>query len=394
MLGIGLGVGAFTATIPMYVGETAATEMRGRLTLLEGFFAAAGLALAGWVDFGFYYAKGPVNWRFPIAFQILFAIFVISIILLLPESPRWLVKKDRFEEAAEILAQLSDLSPTSDVVAQDIALIRHSLADEVPGHGISNSPFSRTENRHLHRTVLAVALAMFAQMSGINIVTFYSDTVFQSVLGYSGTLARIISGCITTGFLIGAGIGILLIDRVGRRKSLLATIAVLALCQVCMAGLSSDLLNPAAGKASILFYFLAMFCFPIGLFLIPFMYAAEIAPLRTRASVTAMAAATQWLFNFLVVEVTPVGFASIQWRYYLVYAVMTAFAFVIVLLFYPETQGRSLEEIDEIFIRSKSIFDTVRVARELPLHAEIRAVAKNADELEIGDESGRAMEKC
>lgn len=106
---------------------------------------------------------------------------------------------------------------------------------------------------------------------------------------------------------------------------------------------------------------------PIGLFLLPFMYAVEIAPLRTRSEVTAMAASIHLLFGFVIVEVTPLGFANIAWQYYVVYAPISAFAAVMFYLFYPETRGRTLEEIDQIFIQPKSIFDTVRFARDLPL---------------------------
>lgn len=147
----------------------------------------------------------------------------------------------------------------------------------------------------------------------------------------------------------------------------------MTIAQTCLAGLSSDLSNKSAAGASILFYFMALFCFPIGLFLVPFMYAAEIAPLRTRAKVTAMSAAANWLFNFLLAEVTPIGFATIQWRYYIIYACISAFAFIFFYLFCPETKGRTLEEIDDIFVQSKSVFDPVRIAREIPFQTELLA---------------------
>ncbi|KAJ5443480.1 Major facilitator superfamily domaingeneral substrate transporter [Penicillium daleae] len=148
----------------------------------------------------------------------------------------------------------------------------------------------------------------------------------------------------------------------------------MAIAQACLAGLSSDLGNKSAAGASLLFYFIALFCFPIGLFLVPFMYAAEIATLlRTRAKVTAMSAAANWLFNFVLAEVSPIGFATIEWRYYIVYACISAFGCMVFYFFYPETKGRTLEEIDEVFILSKSIFDTVNIAQEMPFQTDILA---------------------
>lgn len=81
-----------------------------------------------------------------------------------------------------------------------------------------------------------------------------------------------------------------------------------------------------------------------------------------------MAAATNWLFNFLIAEITPIGIDNIGWRYYLVYLCICISATVTFFFFFPETRGRSLEEIDEIFLQSKSVFDPVRVAKELPSH--------------------------
>ncbi|KAL7929326.1 general substrate transporter [Trichoderma chlorosporum] len=87
------------------------------------------------------------------------------------------------------------------------------------------------------------------------------------------------------------------------------------------------------------------------------MYAAEIAPLRTRSQVTAMAAAIHWLFGFVIAEVTPVAFANISWRYYIVYVSISAFSSVVFCLFYPETRGRTLEQIDR-FSRNPRLFST------------------------------------
>lgn len=364
------------------------------MVLLEGWFAISGIALVTWLEFGLYYVKNSsVNWRFPIALQALFILVVVGAVLLLPESPRWLVRRDRLEEAAETLSKLQDVTPDSPEVSQNIENIRHSLAEDVSdtAGGVSSSPFARTKNRHLHRTILAIGVNILAQMSGVNIITFYSDTIFETDLGYSGTLSRIITGCLQLWQMCAAGLAIFLVDRFGRRVLLITAAAGMTIAQACLAGLSSDLSNKSAASASLLFYFIALFSFPIGLFLVPFMYAAEIAPLRVRAKVTAMSAASNWLFNFLLAEVTPIGFASIGYRYYIVYACISAFACVCFTLFYPETRGRTLEEIDEIFEQSKTIFDPVRIARQLPFQSKELEAIKNQekkDTVELVEEAG------
>ncbi|QKX56093.1 uncharacterized protein TRUGW13939_03193 [Talaromyces rugulosus] len=369
----GLGVGAFTATIPMYVSESVNAKHRGKIVLLEGFFAIGGVALASWIEFGLYYVKNnSVNWRFPIAFQGLFGIIITSCILFLPESPRWLVRKDRMESAARVLAQLEDADGDSEAVAQGLDSIRQSLQDD-QGSERSHNPFAFNETRNFNRTMVAIAVNVIAQMTGVNVITFYSDTIFETDLGYSGTTARIISGCLQIWQFLCAGLAVLLIDRFGRRRLLIAASFGMAICQACLAGLSSDLSNKSAASASLLFYFLAFFCFPIGLFLLPFMYAAEIAPLQIRAKVAAMSAGANWLFNFLLAEVTPVGFDNIGYKYYIIYSCISAGGCAFFYFFCPETKGRSLEEIDEIFVQSKNAFDPVRIAQEMPFHTDALA---------------------
>ncbi|CAL5875114.1 uncharacterized protein PFLUO_LOCUS9418 [Penicillium psychrofluorescens] len=384
----GLGVGGFTATIPMYVSESSGAGARGRMVLLEGWFAIGGIVLATWLEFGlFYVSNNSVSWRFPIAFQALFALVVVLCIPFLPESPRWLARSGRMEEAAEVLSRLEDVSVDSEHVAQELEIIRQSLfLDETDESSVSSSPFALTKNCHLQRTLIAITVNILAQMTGVNIITFYSDTIFQNDLHYSGTISRIITGCLQIWQFLAAGVAVLLIDRVGRRPLLIAAAAGMTVAQACLAGLSSDLGNKSAAGASLLFYFLALFCFPIGLFLVPFSYSAEIAPLRTRAKVTAMSASANWLFNFLIAEVTPIGFATIQWRYYIIYACISAFACAVFYLFCPETKGRTLEEIDDIFVQSKSVFDTVAVARKMPFQTEILAHVDETEKAEMKDE--------
>ena len=146
----------------MWVSECTHAAHRGRLVLLEGFFAIMGVALATWIDFGFYYAQSTsVSWRFPIAFQGVFAVSVVGLVNFLPESPRWLVKKDRTEEAGDVMSRLDDMPTDSTVVARDIANIQQSLLDD--NNGASGNPFALTHNRHLHRTILALGVNLLAQ---------------------------------------------------------------------------------------------------------------------------------------------------------------------------------------------------------------------------------------
>jgi len=139
----------------------------------------------------------------------------------------------------------------------------------------------------------------------------------------------------------------------------------MSICLACVTGLvSSD--SPGTSKAAVFFLYLYYVIYTLGYIGIPFLYASEVAPVQLRAAICGVSTAVSWLFNFLVVEITPVGFADIGYQYFIIYTVTCASFVPIVYFFFPETAGRSLEEIDAIFAESKSIFDTVRVARNMP----------------------------
>ncbi|KAI6831904.1 hypothetical protein KC340_g1523 [Hortaea werneckii] len=168
----------------------------------------------------------------------------------------------------------------------------------VDSQGLSKNAFARTPNRHLNRTLLAVGINILAQ-SGVNVITFYSNTIFQHDLGYDAVLLRVISGCMQTWQFVAATSAIFLVDRFGRRKLLLMGGCFMAIANAGITGTQSHAAgNPTIAGVCILFCFIALAAFPIGLFLVRFMYASEIAPLRTRAQVTAMSSSANWISTF------------------------------------------------------------------------------------------------
>ncbi|CAD0094952.1 unnamed protein product, partial [Aureobasidium mustum] len=378
----GFGVGIFTGTVPMYVSETADARHKGSLVLLEGVFALSGIALAAWINFGIYHASGSVTFRFPLAFQLLFILVLLACCPFLPESPRWLVLQQRNEEAAVILSRLMDRDVDSPEVTLEVNNIFAAIQlDQGHRNKYSHNPFSMNKNRHLHRTLLACGMTTLTQLTGINVIPFYSSIILEGTLHYSPTVARILSGCLNITLALGGLTAIFVVERVGRRKLMLASTFGMVVCQAAVAGLSSDLSNPTSGQAALFFYFAALYILPVGMFIIPFMYASEISPLGIRYQVAGMAAASSWLFNFMVAEVTPIAIDQIHWEYYLVFASCSTVGCFAIYFLVPETQGRTLEEIDLIFLKSNSIFDMVRVAREF--HAD-----PDHFELEPDDKSG------
>ena len=161
----GIGVGAFTATLPTWVGESSEANHRGWLIMLEGSGAIFGVMFVGWLELGFYFVPGnnEVSWRFPIAFQAVFPITVLCVLPFLAESPRWLLASDRLAEGRKVLARLEDEPEDSEVVHARVQVIMNSLYIEQQGH--TRNPFARTPNRHLNRTLLAVGVNVSSMTS-------------------------------------------------------------------------------------------------------------------------------------------------------------------------------------------------------------------------------------
>lgn len=394
---LGLGFGAVTATVPVWQAESSPAEHRGALVVLEGAFASAGLALSQWIDLGLFFTRSSVSWRFPLAFPILLALLILAALPFQPDSPRWLVKKGRVTEATALMAILEDLPEDSSRVVEDIRKMQVSLAET--GKGSLRGLFQKNDERLLNRTFLAMFSTFSQQMNGIGIIGFYTTTIYSDLLGLSPITARVLSAC-TYVFQLGCSfIAFATIDRVGRRALMMFGTIGMGIMFIVVAGTVAHASGSraCAGIAATCVFLIAMF-FAIGALGINYLYGTEVAPLAYRVPIYALTTTTLWSFNFLVVEVTPLGFASLGYKFFIIFAVINLclllpggnlsfliFAAsgymltegIVVYFFFPETQRRSLEDMDAIFIAAKSPLDVPKVAKRMP-HLSILAVENNA----------------
>ncbi|SCV50645.1 related to sugar transporter [Fusarium fujikuroi] len=360
----GYGFGHITATAPNWQAECSGAAHRGAAVMLEGLFISLGLAIGGWTNLGMSFHHGSVTFRFPMALSGVFSIIIMLTTPLLPESPRWLTKKGRIDRAREVLADLTDTNANSVEVREAIREIETSLA--LAGEAKLKDIFTNGPLRLLHRMCLACAAQCFQQMSGINALAFYQAKIFEDYLGQTPRAAKIIAASVFTWQTICSPIGVLTVDRFGRRKLMMVSSLGMGVCMAVVAGGSSQPGNTASVGVAAAFIFLFSLFFPTGFLGLTFLYAAEISPLSHRVPITAMSTvlATAWLFNFVVAEITPIGLATLKYRYYIIYAAINiCLTFPSVFFFFPETSGLHLEEVDAIFLDSSNIFETVSIAR-------------------------------
>ncbi|KAK4569795.1 hypothetical protein LTR86_002764 [Recurvomyces mirabilis] len=323
--------------------------------------------LSYWIDLGFSFLDhSSIAWRFPIAFQIVLALFILACIPGLPESPRWLALKGRDAEALQVLAALSDLPEEDQSVQDEFRAVKDTVFEMAKGSFAD--VFKTNRNRNLHRTILAYVNQMFQQISGINIITYYAATIFENNIGLSPFLSRLLAALNGTEYFFASFIAIFTIERFGRRKLMLFGAAGQALSMAVLAGTTS-VKGSSSGIGAAVFLFVFNSFFAVGWLGMTWLYPAEIVSLDIRAPANAISTTANWIFNFMVVMVTPVAFNSIGYKTYIVFMAINAFMVPCVYFFFPETAYRSLEEMDEIFHKVHGLrgaLDVVKVAREQP----------------------------
>ncbi|KAI1135196.1 general substrate transporter [Hypoxylon sp. FL0543] len=363
----GLGNGGNTSTVPTWQSETSRAHKRGKLVMIEGALITCGIMISYWIDLGFSFVENSsVAWRFPLAFQIAFCLFILACIWNLPESPRWLILKDREEEAREVLAALADASPNDREVTNEFLAIKETVLEMSKGR--FKDLFTMDKDRNFHRTLLAFVNQMFQQISGINLITYYAPVIYRG-LGMTDFMARLLAAVNGTEYFIASWPAVFLVERVGRRKLMLFGAAGQAISMGILAGVNSDPNNKGAQAAAVAFLFVFNTFFAIGWLGMTWLYPAEITTLRTRAPANALSTSSNWIFNFLVVMITPIAFNNIRYKTYIIFAAINAFMVPAVYFFFPETAYRSLEEMDSIFHKvhgTSGYFSVVHVAQKEP----------------------------
>ena len=330
----GLAIGGSSVAAPMYIAEIAPAAIRGRLVALSQLNIVVGILMAYLSNSIVEWAVGGPDsgaWRvmlgLPAVPAALFYLFALGI----PESPRWLIKQRRDAEAEAVLTRVGSAQPQAE--AREIAASLHSetvAADE---------PFFTRKYRR--PILLALMVATFNQVSGINALIYYTADIFAMAgAGRASALWQSVTIGVTN--LVFTLLAMTVIDRFGRKRLLLVGSVGLAVCLFVAAYAFERKIGGTLLLASLIGY-IAFFAFSQGAVI--WVYLAEIFPNRVRARGQALGSFTHWFWAAAVSWSFPVVAEASGGLAFAFFGAMMALQFVMVLVFLPETKGVSLEEI-------------------------------------------------
>lgn len=331
---LGLSAGSATQIIPVYIAEVAPPQHRGRMVVLFQFMVVFGITVA--------YFSGFVlgdHWRWMFGLGLVPAVILLLGMVILPESPRWLVMKNQEAKAQAILERLR--------ASKDAAIAEIAEIETVANHPQGSwkdlmQPWVRPA------VVVGAAIAMFSQITGNNALIYYAPTILTSA-GFSHNAAILGTGASTILVVIMTMVGSILVDKIGRRRYLLWTIPGSIIALIVMGALFMG-----AGPQSDISKFLVVACLCIYLMLncggfgvCIWLINAEVYPLFVRGKGAALGAFSHWFFDLIVTLttlslVTALGATYTFW----LYALISIGALVFIFYLVPETKGKTLEEIE------------------------------------------------
>ncbi|KAH6847211.1 general substrate transporter [Chaetomium sp. MPI-CAGE-AT-0009] len=343
----GVAVGMLTSTIPMYAGELSEAKFRGILSGLLQWMLSWGFLVAQWLGYGCSFVTSSFSWRFPLAFQNVPSVILLVGIFFLNESPRWLMEKDRHEDARAVLDRLRS-GQDRDLVELELQEIREAIAADRAVGGVSwKSILTRPTWRK--RLLLGCGVQAFGPLSGINVINYYGPRIY-GILGISAQTSLMIIGINGALAIVYCTIGLWLLERAGRVKPLIVSAAGLAAALLVNAvqGQYFDAGNGHQLRSMVAMNFVfSLFYTPLGI--ISWVYPAEIFPVEVRALGNAITTFTNYAVNLIFAQFTPDALTAIEFKYFYVFFVFNLIAMLCYIFFYPETMGRTLEQMDELF---------------------------------------------
>jgi sugar porter (SP) family MFS transporter len=334
---LGLAIGIASMIVPVYIAEIAPPRVRGALVSLQQFMITVGIMVSYLVSYAF---SGSGAWRWMLGVGMIPAAILLVGMLPLPESPRWLLAKDRRQDALGVLRRIRHEEHNPEAELAEIEAVHKMQA------GVSYQDLFRPSVRPA--LVVGVGIAFINQMVGVNAVIYYAPTILKDA-GFSSSAAILATTGVGILNMLVTLCALLLIDRVGRRPLLLIGISGVLLALIVLG--AAYLLPGGPSGAGVLLVagllvYIASFAASLGIAI--WLLNSEVYPLEVRGKGAAAGAFTHWVLDFviastvltLIATITPTG----MFWFYGLFAIL---GIIFVLRRVPETKGKTLEEVSE-----------------------------------------------
>ncbi|CUM53860.1 unnamed protein product [Debaryomyces tyrocola] len=363
----GFGVGFGSSVAPVYGTELAPRKIRGLIGGLFQLSVTLGILIMFYVCYALHFINGVASFRLSWGLQIVPGLLLFIGCFFIPESPRWLAKQGCWEEAEYIVAmiQAKGNREDPDVMIEITEIKDQILAEENIKAFTYADLFKR---KYLLRTVTATFAQIWQQLTGMNTLMYYIVYVFD-MAGYQGDANLIASSIQYVLFFVMTAPSLYLMDKLGRRPILLSGAAFMMIWQFAVGGLLSTYAEPtndvggndtvrlripsdnstaAKGVIACCYLFVVSFAYSWGVCI--WMYCAEVwGDSASRQRGACFTTSANWIFNFAIAMFTPSAFKNITWKTYMIFATFCGCMFLHVFFFFPETKGKRLEEIGQMW---------------------------------------------
>ncbi|ORY77464.1 general substrate transporter [Neocallimastix californiae] len=347
----GLSIGCNGVLCPTYISEVAPAKIRGTLSSCYQLMTTFGIIVAAVINSIVWYytnVKPEVSnfeWRFALLFQVVPGLGLALLMCFLPKSPRWLCSKDRDEEAVEVLAKLNATSTSDELVQSELKAIQEDVAaTRAAGSSSFGELFSPVIRR---RTFITFLMQLFQQWTGINVIMYYQSQIYNEI-GFTKFMSTVVLPIINNFVnFISTFPGMWGIERLGRKTLLVIGSLMMMVFHISTWAFSTQ---TSKGKTweylAVASIFLMVFSFAWTWGPVPWVYQAEVFPLRVRVKGSAVGTVSNFLNNWIIAFVGPALMKAWSTKTFLLFAAACLLAWVYSQFYVIECKGVSIDEMD------------------------------------------------
>ncbi|KAF7586781.1 High-affinity glucose transporter rgt2 [Aspergillus hancockii] len=348
----GFGVGLLSATVPLYQSETAPKWIRGTIVGAYQLAITIGLLLAAIVNNSTKDRNDTGSYRIPVAVQFAWAIILVVGMLVLPETPRFLIKKDRHEAAAKALSRLRRIDVNDPAIVEELAEIQANHEYEL---SVGSAGYLEILRGSIgRRLATGCAVQALQQLAGVNFIFYYGTTFFEHSGIKDGFIITLITNIVN---VVSTFPGLYMVEKWGRRPLLMFGAVGMCICQLIVAIVGTATSSDAANKVLIAFVCIYIFFFASSWGPVAWVVTGELFPLKARAKCLSITTATNWLLNWAIAYATPYmvnsgpGNANLQSKVFFIWGGFCLIAGIFVYTCIYETKGLTLEQVDELYAK-------------------------------------------